>query len=68
MARQWVQDIIVSNVRSNYGAGTSHHTTSSDILFIEDGRPKIIFNHIRENGHEVVNLVKSMRKLEGRNK
>jgi hypothetical protein len=41
--------------RSNYGMGTSQHTTSSDILFIEDGKPKIIFSHV-QNAHEVVAL------------
>jgi hypothetical protein len=54
-----------SNVRSNYGMGTSQHTTSSDILFITEGKPKIIFSHV-PNAHEVVTLTKSMRKLEGR--
>jgi hypothetical protein len=51
--------------RSNYGMGTSQHTTSSDILFIEDSKPKIIFSHI-PNAREVVALTKSMRKLEDR--
>jgi hypothetical protein len=54
-----------NNVRSNYGVGTSQHTTSSDILFITEGKPKIIFSHV-QNAHEVVALTKSMRKLEGR--
>ena len=51
--------------RSNYGIGTSQHTTSSDILFITDGKPKIIFSHV-QGAHEIVMLTKSMRKLEGR--
>ncbi len=54
-----------TGTRSNYGIGTSQHTTSSDILFITEGKPKIIFSHV-QNAHEVVALTKSMRKLEGR--
>jgi hypothetical protein len=46
-------------MRYGYGNISSRHRTSTDILFIKDGKPEIIFSNVRD-AQDVVKLVKSI--------